>query len=139
MPVTFHFVSPVKLSSRRKIATLVKTIFAQEDKKLDSLSIIFCDDDYLLEMNVRYLSHNYFTDIITFDLSENDKTIGEIYISIDSAKNNAKKYKVLLINELIRLITHGCLHLCSYRDKKKVDKTLMTAKENEYLLLFETM
>lgn len=138
--MNFHFLHPVQLQQRRKIKHLVHTLFASEQKSLHSLDIIFCSDAYLLDINRKFLSHDYFTDIITFDLAGVDgPTEGEIYISVDTARTNAKTYNVLLSNELLRLIIHGSLHLCGFVDKTPRDKNRMSAKENQYLSLFETI
>lgn len=139
MAVTFHFQHPVKLPFRKMLKKLVSIIFHEEGKKLGKLDIVFCSDLYLLEINRTYLSHDHFTDIITFDYSESDLKIGEIYISVQTANANAIFYKVLLFNELIRLITHGTLHLCGYTDKTKPNKLLMTKMENHYIARFEKM
>ena len=139
MAVTFHFQHPVKLPRRKMLKKLVAIIFHEEGTKFGKLDIVFCNDLYLLEINRTYLSHDHFTDIITFDYSETDTKIGEIYISVETANANASLYKVLLFNELIRLIVHGSLHLCGYTDKTKPNKFLMTQKENHYLAYFEKM
>ncbi len=140
MAIKFHFLEPIKFNQRKKVKLLVNSLFEKEKKNLNSLDIIFCSDDYLLQINREFLSHDYFTDIITFDLSEIPSRIaGEIYISTDTAMANATRYKVLSFNEFLRLIIHGSLHLCGYGDKKKSDKVLMSTKENAYLSLFETL
>src|SRR5690606_39460932 len=93
-----------------------------------------CSDAYLLEINKKYLVHDTYTDIVTFESSEKDGVIaGDIFISIDRTKENASKFDVSERDELHRVIIHGVLHLCGYLDKKKEDKALMTEKENEYL------
>ncbi|HMK06932.1 MAG TPA: rRNA maturation RNase YbeY, partial [Flavobacterium sp.] len=139
MSITFHFLHPVQLLKRKKIKVLVQRLFSNEKKLLNNLDIIFCADEYLLDMNQKYLSHDYYTDIITFDLGDGDSVAGEIYISAETAKSNSQFYNVLLFNELVRLIIHGSLHLVGYGDKNKKDKVIMSAKENEYLSLFETL
>jgi len=103
-------------------------------KKITELNFIFCSDAYLLEINKQYLQHDTFTDIVTFDSSEDDDIIaGDIFISIDRIQENASKFKVAERDELHRVIIHGVLHLCGYPDKKPEDKKLMTSKEDEYL------
>lgn len=112
----------------------ISHIFKKERKKLESLSYIFCSDDYLLEINKSHLKHNYYTDIITFDLSETQERItGEIYISIDRVRDNAANLDVTINEELHRVIFHGVLHLCGYKDKKPADTKKMRAAENECL------
>lgn len=110
------------------------TIKAEGFKRIGELNFILCSDAYLLEINKQYLHHDTFTDIVTFDSSEEDSIIaGDIFISVERIKENALKFKVPEQDELHRVIIHGVLHLCGYLDKKKEDKELMTAKENAYL------
>ena len=105
-----------------------------EDQTLQELNFIFCSDDYLLKMNQQFLNHDTFTDVITFDHSEQNKAIyGDIFISIDRIKENAKSFNNSFIIELNRVMIHGTLHLLGYKDKKPADKIRMTEKENEYL------
>jgi metalloprotein, YbeY/UPF0054 family len=107
---------------------------AAEGFKTGNISIVFCSDAYLLEINQRYLSHDTFTDIVTFDNSEKEAVIaGDIFISIDRVRENAVKFAVSEQEELHRVIIHGVLHLCGYKDKTKKDKALMTEKEDFYL------
>jgi len=101
---------------------------------LEQLQYIFCSDEYLLEINKQHLQHNYYTDIITFDLSEKpNAVIGEIYISVDRVRDNAQNYDATFKNELLRVIFHGALHLCGFKDKTEKDQTLMRKAEDKYL------
>ncbi len=110
------------------------TIKAEGFKKSKELNFIFCSDPYLLSINQQYLDHNTYTDIITFDNSEEENIIsGDIFISIDRIKENATAYKVKESHELHRVMIHGVLHLCGYLDEKAKDKELMTEKEDFYL------
>ncbi|MBX2932504.1 MAG: rRNA maturation RNase YbeY [Chitinophagaceae bacterium] len=110
------------------------TLFKKEKKALNSLTYIFCSDDFLLNINQQFLQHNYYTDIITFCLSEKNEPIeAEAYISIDRVKDNAKVNNVLFKEELERVVFHGALHLCGYKDKKKDEIKQMRDKENYYL------
>ena len=138
MPVTFHQLIQTTLSNRRILKNYIPSIFSNEGKILDSLGIIFCSDDYLLEMNKQHLNHDFYTDIITFDLSESNSSpiVAELYISVDRVKDNAFKNNVSFYNELLRVIFHGALHLCGYGDKKKKDIITMRSKEDEYLTLY---
>ena len=104
-----------------------------ENKTLDYINIIICTDNYLYELNQKYLAHDTFTDIITFDFSEGNILLGEIYISIDRIKENARMFNVAVKDELHRVMVHGVLHLCGYKDKTKKDKEQMTIKEDFYL------
>jgi probable rRNA maturation factor len=124
----------ISLNNRSALKKFIEFTFKTEKKKLGSLNYIFCSDKRLLEINQQYLAHDYFTDIITFDLSENESEIkGEIYISVDRVRNNAKIERDLLSNEFLRVIFHGVLHLCGYGDKKKAEKALMREKEDFYI------
>lgn len=123
--------------SKRKLKLFIRALFEQEGKLLDELSYIFCSDDYLLEINRQFLNHDYFTDIITFDISiEKVKVKGEVYLSIDRIKDNAIKFNQPFQTELLRVIFHGALHLCGYKDKTKLQKRKMREKEDYYLFMF---
>jgi len=126
----------IRLRNRKKIKSLIEHLFKNEGKGLVRLNYIFCSDEILLEINRQHLRHDYYTDIIAFDLSEtNDQVIGEIYISVDRVKENAQKYGTL-ITELHRVIFHGALHLCGYNDKSKSQRQEMRKKEEKYLKNF---
>ena len=140
MSITFHTID-IKLPPIQKLA-IKKFITAQalkQAKKKLHLTYVFCSDEYLLNMNRQFLEHDYYTDIITFPLSETEKEIeAEIYISIDRVKDNATKFKTEVLDELHRVIFHGVLHLIGYKDKTKADKETMRSKENEWLRKFKT-
>ena len=121
------------LVKRRVLKTMILDLFNREKRSLLDLNIIFCDDDFLLGINREFLQHNDFTDIITFDLSDSEEIKGEIYISIPRVIENATNLQVDRLSEIHRVIFHGCLHLCGYKDKLKKDKDLMRKKEEEYL------
>jgi probable rRNA maturation factor len=123
------------LPNRNKLKLFIPNIFRLEaTKPLGSLNYVFCTDEYLLNVNREFLQHDYYTDIITFDLSDPGGPIaGEIYISIDRVRDNAKINKIKIYEELHRVIFHGALHLCGYRDKKSSDIKQMRAKEEYYL------
>jgi probable rRNA maturation factor len=135
MAVQFFFIEvAVTLTERRRLKQFIKQIFSERKRNLIKLSLIFCSDDYLLTINKNFLQHDYYTDIITFNLSNNPLVIdGEIYISLDRVKENAKSNTVTITNELHRIIFHGVLHLCGFKDKSKTDKLLMTQKEDATL------
>ena len=138
MPIVFHELSPVVLKNRKPLKLFINKLFTIEKKTLESLNIIFCSDEYLLIINQQHLKHNFYTDIVTFDLSESkiSPTIGELYISIDRVKDNAKKLNVAVTEELHRVIFHGSLHLCGFKDKTASDIKTMRFKEEEYLYLY---
>ena len=123
------------LRSKNGIRLWLSDVIKKERFQLGELSIILCSDEYLFKMNVQYLKHKTYTDIITFDQSESKCEVsGELYISIDRIKDNAKTLNINLIDELHRVIVHGTLHLCGYGDKDPKSKLKMTQKENFYLL-----
>lgn len=127
------------LKDKRKLSAFLDGLVARHRKgvKTVELNYIFCNDDYLLEMNQQFLNHDTLTDIITFDLSESkDNLVGEIYISIERVKENAAKYDTTAKDELHRVIFHGALHLCGFKDKKDADKKIMRQKENECLAAY---
>ncbi len=125
------------IPNKKKIRVLIKQLCLSEKKDLSFLNLIFCSDKYLLEINKKHLNHDYFTDVITFDFSEDNKNIeGDVYISVDRVADNAIKYKQEKDSELIRTIIHGTLHLFGYKDKTKKEKEIMTSKENKYLSLY---
>lgn len=124
----------VTLTNRRELKHFIEHLFRKEGKKLLSLNYVFCSDKKLLQVNQDYLKHDYYTDIITFDLSETSASIaGEIYISVDRVRDNAKQLGVSFRSELHRVIFHGALHLCGYSDKSQNEKTVMRRKEDLYL------
>jgi rRNA maturation RNase YbeY len=121
------------LANRSVLKKFIESVFKKEGKGLESLNYIFCSDKTLLEINRRYLKHDFFTDIITFDLSETKSCRAEIYISIDRVRENARKLEVSFNSELHRVIFHGVLHLCGYNDKTKTERNRIRVKEDHYL------
>lgn len=122
-----------RLKKRTELKSFIEILFKKEKKRLSSLNYIFCTDRRLLEINREYLKHDDYTDIITFDLSTSDFTQGEIYISVDRVRENAKVLGVSFKSELHRVVFHGALHLCGFKDKKGVEKALMRKMEEHYL------
>lgn len=123
------------IKNKASIRLLIKKLFINEGKTLKEISYNFCSDDYLLDINNSYLSHDYYTDIITFDLTENNAIVGDVYISVNTVKDNAVSNGVDFKNELLRVIIHGALHLCGYKDKTQKQIKLMRSKEDYYLSL----
>ncbi|MBL7738161.1 MAG: rRNA maturation RNase YbeY [Chitinophagaceae bacterium] len=121
------------LKNRNKLKAFIERLLKAEGKRLSGINYIFCSDKYLLEINRKYLKHDNYTDIITFDLSEDNFIIAEIYISIDRVKANAYEMGTGVQKELHRVIFHGALHLCEYNDKSNRQKLKMRSKEEEYL------
>jgi len=125
------------LKERTKLKAFINKLFKKEGFKLGELSYVFCSDEYLLTLNQQHLQHDYYTDILTFDLSSSKKEIeGEIYISIDRVRDNAENHDKTFINELHRVIFHGALHLCGYKDKTTAQEKIMRQKEDEWLALY---
>lgn len=117
----------------------LKLVAESEIRRLGDIAIIFCSDNYILDVNLKYLHHDYFTDIITFDYCEGDKLSGDLFISIDSVKENASFYGTEFEDELNRVIVHGILHLVGYDDHSPEDKKTMRAKEDYYLSLRDAL
>jgi probable rRNA maturation factor len=136
--VRFNYadVNAIALKDKKRVKDFIMSIFRLEKKVVERVDYIFCSDPYLLEINRTYLQHDYFTDIITFDLSEDSETIGEIYISVDRIKENSKAHSISYTEEMLRVIFHGALHLIGFNDKKKSEITVMREKEDYYLRLF---
>lgn len=136
--INFHIEDiEIKIQQKLKLKNWLKSVIEAEGFKLADVNYVFCSDDYLLKINIEYLNHDYLTDIITFDNSEQEEMIeGDIFISIDRVKDNAKIFKVSFEHELKRVLVHGILHLCGYSDKTDEEEKLMRSKENHYLHLF---
>ena len=108
-------------------------VIEKELKVIGEISIIFVSDSYLLEMNQKYLNHDYYTDIITFDYCEMNIVSGDLFISVDRVQENAESFDVDFLTELQRVMIHGVLHLCGYKDKTEEEERLMRELENKYL------
>ena len=124
------------LKEKRKISGWLHNVIAEKRKKTGNLFFIFVSVDKILELNKTYLKKSYLTDIITFDNSTSDEIAGEMYICIDAVKENATRYKVDFRNELLRVMVHGILHLCGYKDKTKAEQEKMREIENKCLEMF---
>jgi len=138
MPVINFFTEDTayQLKNKLPLKRWIKDTIKAEGYKLGELNYILCSDAYLLQINQQYLNHDTYTDIVTFDNSEEEGTItGDIFISVDRTQENSVKFDVAEAHELHRVIIHGALHLLGYLDKKPADKQQMTAKEDEYLAL----
>jgi probable rRNA maturation factor len=118
------------LKNKLKIKSWIKKIVEEEKKQLGQINFVFTSDEELLKTNIQFLNHNTYTDIITFDNCVNKEIIGDILISIERVKDNADKFNVEFKEELRRVIIHGVLHLCGYKDKKASEKEIMRFKEN---------
>ncbi len=128
------------LGSRTKLKTFINKQCLKEGIRIETLQYVFCSDEYLLDINKRFLNHDFYTDIISFDLSEEKGfLIGDIYISIDRVKENAKTEAHLYMHELLRVIFHGALHFCGYKDKKPADAKTMRSMEDKWLKAYLKM
>ena len=125
------------LKNRVALKSFIEKSVKKEGLSIESLNYVFCSDKYLLEINKQFLDHNYYTDIISFDLSEvSGQLIGEVYISVDRVKDNAKTHGATFSEELLRVIFHGALHFCGYKDKKPSDVKKMRQMEDLWLTAY---
>jgi rRNA maturation RNase YbeY len=134
--ISFNYESDFILDQEEHFASWIETIIMSENKTLGEISYIFCNDEYLHNINMQYLNHDTLTDIISFDYTEGDVISGDIFVSIERVKDNAIDFKVTFEEELKRVLAHGVLHYCGYKDKTNTDATLMRTKENEKIKLF---
>ena len=135
MAIQFSFQTNYPLKSRTKIKQWIKQVIEAKGKKTGNITYIFCDGEYLLEVNKQYLQHDYYTDVITFDYVENDLISGDIFISTDRVRENALAFGSSETEELHRVIIHGALHLLGLKDKSEKEASQMRQAENEALKL----
>ena len=131
--ITFQNASKFKVKDIRKKKLWLNSISNKEGKEIESLSFLFVDDEEILKYNKKYLQHESYTDVITFDSSVDKKIAGDIIISLERVKDNAKFYQVSYNYELQRVMAHGLLHLLGYNDKNREEKKIIRKKENYYL------
>lgn len=122
---------------KRAVSAWIKKVAKLYNRQVGDVSYIFCSDDKILEVNKQYLKHDYFTDVITFDYSENDTISGDIFISLDTVESNSQKFNTSNEEELLRVIIHGILHLCGLKDKSAEDSKMMTKSENQALEIYQ--
>lgn len=134
--INFYSENDFELQEENKIDSWIRNVIASEEKKLGEINYIFCDDDYLHKINLKFLNHDTYTDIISFDNTEGNELNGDIFISTDRVVENAKEYNVEFNQEIKRVMAHGILHLCGYRDKTESEAALMRQKEDEKIALF---
>ena len=125
------------LIKKREVTKWIKDVAASYGKKVGDVSYIFCSDEKILEINKEYLQHDYYTDIITFDYTDEDVISGDIFISLDTVESNAKEFNTDYLEELHRIIIHGILHLCGINDKGPGEREYMTECENKALQLIK--
>ncbi len=131
--IDFFYEDVAPIGSEEERSTWLEDLIHNEGKKPGKISYIFCDDEYLLEINRRYLEHDYYTDIITFDYCRGKIVAGDIFVSLQRVKDNAKNVGTDYEHELNRVLAHGILHLCGYPDKTPEQQEIMRSKENFYL------
>ena len=135
--ITFNYETEFELPEQETVfQTWIEKIIASEEKELGELNYIFCDDNYLHQINVQYLDHDTLTDIITFDYTEEQTISGDIFISVERVADNAQDFNVDFQTELLRVMAHGVLHLCGYKDKSDAESNQMRSKEEEKMQLF---
>lgn len=134
--INFNYETDFILDNEEAIASWLSNVIISENKKEGEINYIFCDDDYLHKINLEYLDHDTLTDIISFDYSVGNELNGDIFISIERVKDNAKDFNVSFEEELKRVMVHGVLHYCGFKDKNETDERLMRKKEDEKLALF---
>jgi len=135
--INFHYETDFLIDNPAQYSGWIENIIFSESKNAGEVNYIFCDDDYLHKINVDYLDHDTLTDIISFDYSDHITIQGDIFISIERVKDNAKEFNVTLENELRRVMAHGILHYCGYKDKTEEDTKIMRKKEEEKIALFK--
>ncbi len=134
--INFNYETDFSLSNEDAVAEWIVDCIKNEEYSLEEINYIFCDDAYLHKLNLEFLNHDTLTDIISFDYSVGKIIQGDIFISVERVAENALDYKVPFLEELHRVIIHGVLHYCGYKDKTKSDTVLMREKENFYLKRF---
>ncbi len=136
MKIDFNYEGNFKLEDEDKFADWIDRVLRSEQANGDAITYIFCDDEFLAEINLQYLNHDTYTDIITFDYSDDTSISGDIFISTERIVENALKFKVSFDNELKRVMVHGLLHLMGYNDKKEEERLMMRKKEEEKIKMF---
>ena|SRR5579859_7594032 len=139
MPIRFFYEEDFKLKNQKKTVAWIKESARREKREAGDINYIFCSDNYLLKLNQEFLSHQTYTDVITFDYSKGRIISGEIYISLDRVKENSRQFNETLQNELLRVMIHGVLHLMGYKDKRGAEKAIMREKEEACLSLWKKM
>lgn len=134
--ISFNYETEFELDNEARYEQWLSEVIASEEKKEGEISYIFCDDDYLLEINKQYLDHDTLTDIISFDYTVGNEIGGDIFISVERVKDNAVDFNVPFEEELRRVMAHGVLHYCGYKDKTEADEQLMRNKEEEKIAMF---
>jgi probable rRNA maturation factor len=134
--INFNYESDFSLDNEEAVAAWMSEVIESENKKEGEINYIFCDDEYLHKINLEYLNHDNLTDIISFDYTLGNEISGDIFISVERVQDNANDFKVSFETELKRVMVHGVLHYCGYKDKGEENELLMRSKEDEKLAMF---
>jgi len=134
--ISFNYETDFELSDETAFEKWLSDVIVSENKTEGEINYVFCDDDYLHKINVEYLQHDTLTDIISFDYSVGNELHGDVFVSVERVADNAKDFNVSFDEELKRVIVHGILHYCGYKDKSESDEQLMRSKENEKIAMF---
>ena len=134
--IDFNYETEFAIENDEEISSWLSQVIISEDKKEGEINYIFCDDEYLLKINLEYLNHDTLTDIISFDYSMGNELNGDIFVSVERVRDNANDFKVSFEEELRRVLVHGVLHYCGYKDKTEEDENIMRSKEDEKLAMF---
>jgi len=130
--ISFNYETEFSLENEQQISNWISSVISEEEFREGEINYIFCDDDYLLKLNLEFLNHDTLTDIISFDYTVGKEINGDVYISIERVRDNANDFNVEFIDELNRVMVHGVLHYCGYKDKSEDEKKAMRLKENYY-------
>lgn len=134
--ISFNYETDFELAQESIFSDWLSSVIVSEGKKEGEINYVFCDDDYLHKINLEYLNHDTLTDIISFDYSIGNEIHGDIFVSVERVTENANEYKVTFEEELKRVLVHGVLHYCGYKDKTDADVVIMRSKEDEKIKLF---
>ena len=134
--INFNYETEFTLDNEQAVADWLSAVIVSESKNEGEINYIFCDDEYLHKINVEYLNHDTLTDIISFDYTVGNELNGDIFVSVERVEDNAKDFNVSFEEELKRVLAHGILHYCGYKDKSDSDAELMRSKEDEKIAMF---
>jgi probable rRNA maturation factor len=134
--IEFNYETSFELEGEEQFKNWLESVIASEGKRCGEISYIFCDDQYLLGINQQYLKHDDYTDIISFDYSLGDEISGDIFISVDRVRENAETFQTTFDQEIKRVMVHGILHYCGYKDKTELESQVMRSKEEEKIKAF---
>lgn len=134
--ISFNYETDFELDHEASFSKWLSDVILSENKKEGDINYVFCDDEYLLQINQQYLDHDTLTDIISFDYSVGNELHGDIFISVERVRENASDFNVTFFEEIKRVLVHGVLHYCGYKDKSESDERLMRSKEEEKMQMF---